>query len=69
MEEAEVTGYIEEEKTKPFTPGHHIKNTNFGNVPRSRITNLKWIDLNIETNWIFKKLFLRYTKSIKKILI
>ena len=56
MEEAEVTGYIEEEQTKPFTPGHHIKNTNFGNVPRSRITNLKWIDLNIETNWIFKKI-------------
>lgn len=48
-------GSIQEEK-KLFTPDYHIKNPNIGNVPRIRITNLKWIELNSETNWLYKKI-------------
>lgn len=54
--EAEVGyGHVKEEK-KPFTLDYHIKNPNFGNVPRIRKSILKWIFLNEETNWLYKKL-------------
>lgn len=34
----------------------HIKNTETGNVPRFRRSDLKWIDCNTETKWIFDKI-------------
>jgi len=55
-EEAKVGGNIQEEEKKPFTLDYHIKNPNIGNVPRIRITNLKWIELNSDTNWLYKKI-------------
>ena len=33
-----------------------IKNPNLGNVPRIRQSILKWIQLNPDTNWLYKKL-------------
>ena len=56
QEPAKVGGNIQEEKKKPFTPDYHIKNPNIGKVPRTRITNLKWIELNSDTNWLYKKI-------------
>lgn len=56
LENAKVGGNIKKEEKKPFTPDYHIKNPNLGNVPRTRITNIKWIDLNTETNWLYKKI-------------
>jgi len=55
-EDAKVGGNIQKEKKKPFTPDYHIKNQNLDNVPRARITNIKWINLNPETNWLYKKI-------------
>ena len=55
-EDAKIGGNIKEENKKLFTPRHHIKDFNLGNVPRTRIANLKWIELNSETNWIYKKI-------------
>ena len=55
-EDAKVGGNIQEEEKKPFTLDYHIKNPNLGNVPRTRITNLKWIELNTNTNWLYKKI-------------
>jgi hypothetical protein len=55
-EDAQVGGNIQEEEKKPFTLDYHIKNPNIGNVPRTRITNLKWIQLNSDTNWLYKKI-------------
>ena len=55
-EDAEVGGNIQEEEKKPFTLDYHIKDPNLGNVPRTRITNLKWIDLNPDTKWLYKKI-------------
>jgi len=55
-EDAKIGGNIQEEEKKPFTLDYHIKNPNLGNVPRTRITNLKWIDLNPDTNWLYKKI-------------
>ncbi len=54
-EDAKIGGNIQEEK-KPFTLDYHIKNPNLGNVPRIRIANLKWIELNQDTNWLYKKI-------------
>jgi PKHD-type hydroxylase len=56
LENAKVGVNIREEEKKPFTPDYHIKNPNIGNVPRTRITNIKWIELNKETNWLYKKI-------------
>ena len=53
---AKVGGNIQEKEKKPFTPDYHIKNPNLGNVPRIRQSILKWIELNPDTNWIYKKL-------------
>ena len=55
LEDAKVGANIQEEK-KPFAVDYHIKNPNLGNVPRTRITNLKWIELNSDTNWLYKKI-------------
>ena len=55
-EDAKVGVKIKEEEKKPFTLDYHIKNPNLGNVPRTRITNLKWIELNTNTNWLYKKI-------------
>ena len=49
-------GDIIKEKKKPFTLDYHIKNLNSGIVPRERITNVKWIELNSDTNWLYKKI-------------
>ena len=46
----------EEKEKKEFTLDYHIKDTNKGVVPRSRITDIKWISLNENTNWLFKKI-------------
>jgi len=54
-QDATVGGNIQE-KNKLFTPDYHIKNPNVGNVPRIRITNIKWIELVEETNWLYKKI-------------
>lgn len=54
-EDAKIGGNIQEEEKKPFTLDYHIKNPNLGKVPRKRITNLKWIELNPDTNWLYKK--------------
>jgi hypothetical protein len=56
LENAKIGGNIQEEEKKLFTPDYHIKNPNLGNVPRSRITNIKWIQLNPDTNWLYKKI-------------
>ena len=48
-------GMPEEEK-KEFTLDYHIKNPNKGIVYRTRITDIKWIKLNKDTNWLFKKI-------------
>ena len=56
-EPAKVGGNIhQEEEKKPFTLDYHIKNPNIGNVPRIRQSILKWIELNSDTNWVYKKL-------------
>ena len=51
-----IGGNIREEEKKPFTPDYHIKNPNIGDVPRIRQSILKWIELNPDTNWLYKKL-------------
>lgn len=56
LEDAKIGGNTQKEEKKPFTPDYHIKNPNLGNVPRTRITNIKWIELNFETNWLYKKI-------------
>jgi PKHD-type hydroxylase len=50
------------EETNPFTPNYHIKDPNIGNVPRIRISNIKWIELNKKTNWLYKKIILQIHK-------
>jgi PKHD-type hydroxylase len=55
-EPSKVGGSIREESKKPFTPDYHIKNPNIGNVPRIRQSIIKWIELNQDTNWLYKKL-------------
>ena len=48
-------GFPEKEK-KEFTLDYHVKNTDKGVVPRKRITDVKWIELNKDTKWLFKKI-------------
>ena len=55
-EDAKIGGNIQEEEKKPFTLDYHIKDPNLGKVPRTRITNLKWVELNPDTNWLYKKI-------------
>ena len=49
-------GGQEEKEKKEFTLDYHIKDTEKGVVPRKRITDIKWISLNEDTNWLFKKI-------------
>jgi len=46
----------EKKEKKEFTLDYHIKDPNKGVVPRTRITDIKWISLNKDTNWLFKKI-------------
>ena len=46
----------DEKEKKEFTLDYHIKDPNKGVVPRTRITDIKWIRLNENTNWLFKKI-------------
>jgi len=46
----------EKKEKKEFTLDYHIKDPNKGVVPRTRITDIKWIRLNENTNWLFKKI-------------
>ena len=55
-EDAQVGEKFREEEKKPFTVEYHIKDPNIGKVPRKRIANIKWIELNSETNWLYKKI-------------
>jgi PKHD-type hydroxylase len=55
-EPSKVGGNIQEEIKKPFTPDYHIKNPNIGNVPRIRQSVIKWIELNPDINWLYKKI-------------
>lgn len=47
---------------KPFTFDYCIKNPNMDNVPRVRQSVLKWILLNKDTNWLYKKIILQIHK-------
>ena len=49
-------GQQKEKEKKEFTLDYHIKDTEKGVVPRTRITDVKWIGLNENTNWLFKKI-------------
>jgi Rps23 Pro-64 3,4-dihydroxylase Tpa1-like proline 4-hydroxylase len=53
---AAIGNKIAEKEKKEFTLDYHIKDMNVGVVPRKRITNIKWIALNDETNWLYKKI-------------
>jgi PKHD-type hydroxylase len=55
-EPSKVGGKIQEESKKPFTPDYHIKKPSLGNVPRIRQSISKWIELNPDTNWLYKKI-------------
>ena len=54
--DAEVGSDNGKKEKKEFTLDYHIKDTNAGKVPRIRITDIKWIELNDETNWLYKKI-------------
>ena len=56
VRDAEVGLDIGKKEKKEFTLDYHIKDTNAGKVPRVRITDIKWIELNDETNWLYKKI-------------
>jgi PKHD-type hydroxylase len=47
---------------KPFTSEHHIKDLNVGDVPRIRSSLIKWIELNHDTEWLYKKLILQINR-------
>lgn len=55
-EPAKVGISIDEKKKNPFTADYNIKNENLGNVPRLRQSIIKWIQLNADTKWIYKKI-------------
>ena len=45
-----------EEKTHNFLTDHKIINSDVGVIKRTRETNLKWIDLNDKSKWLFEKI-------------
>jgi PKHD-type hydroxylase len=53
---AEIGNSNLENKKKIFDSDFHIKDTNLGYVPRERQSTIKWIKLNEETNWLYKKI-------------
>ena len=56
QETAKVSQREPEKKKKEFTLDYHIKNTEEGIVPRKRSTKIKWIFLEKDIEWLFKKL-------------
>jgi PKHD-type hydroxylase len=61
-EQATIGEKVKDTKKKLFSPDYHIKNPDSGNVPRVRQSILKWVELNSETNWLYKKLILEIHK-------
>ena len=55
-ETARINHQEQEKPKKEFTLDYHIKNTEHGIVPRKRSTKIKWIFLEKEVEWLFKKL-------------
>ena len=55
-ETARINHQEQEKPKKEFTLDYHIKNTERGIVPRKRSTKIKWIFLEKEIEWLFKKL-------------
>jgi len=55
-EQPKVGNPVQGKTKKPFTPDYHIKNLNIGNVPRIRHSVIKWIELNQNTDWLYKKI-------------
>jgi len=47
---------MQEKEKKEFTLDYHIKDLGRGVVPRTRITDIKWIRLDKNTHWLFKKI-------------
>lgn len=45
-----------EKEKKEFSLDSHIKNLNNGNVPRVRLSNIKWIPPQNEIKWLYKKI-------------
>lgn len=62
-DEAVIGQNIQKKNKKPFTPDYHIKNMDVGNVPRLRKTIIKWIELNLDTNWLYRKIILEINKQ------
>jgi len=55
-ETAKINNQDLEKPKKEFTLDYHIKNTEQGVVPRKRSTKIKWIRLETDIEWLFKKL-------------
>lgn len=55
-ETARINNQQQEKPKKEFTLDYHIKNTEQGIVPRKRSTKIKWIFLEKDIEWLFKKL-------------
>lgn len=55
-ETARINHQEQEKPKKEFTLDYHIKNTEQGIVPRKRSTKIKWIRLEKDIEWLFKKL-------------
>ena len=56
QETARVNSQEQEKKKKEFTLDYHIKDTNKGFLPRKRSTKIKWILLEKDIEWLYKKL-------------
>lgn len=56
IEEDGKIGLEEEKEKKEFSLDYHIKDINKGVIPRKRISSVKWIVLNKDTNWLFEKI-------------
>lgn len=54
--EAGVGNKLNKEENHNFLTDHKIINPNVGVVKRTRETNLKWISLDENSNWLFKKI-------------
>lgn len=54
-ENAKIGGNDRKE-SKPFKADSHIRDFTKGVVPKVRVTDVKWISLNKDTNWLFKKI-------------
>jgi len=59
----EIGGKVDSQQKVPLKVNSHIKNVNRGNVPRIRNSTIRWISLNEETNWIYKKIIQQIHKA------